>query len=162
MPPARRAVPVFLFVLALATGPAQAADPSVLPRFDPTQVDKSVDPCADFFQYTCGTFFKENPIPPDQVVWGKASPLQIWNETALRSTLEAAAAKKDGRSAVEQKIGDYWTACLDEAGIEKSGPGEIAAQLKKIDALASKADLVEALAHLHSRYPGAWLPDDNE
>src|SRR5262245_13886896 len=130
MPPARRAVFVFLAALAAAPGPARAADPPALPRFDPTEVDKSVDPCADFFQYTCGTFFKQNPIPPDQVVWGKASPLQIWNETVLRATLEAAAAKKDGRSPVEQKIGDYWTACMDEPAIEKAGPGEIAAELK--------------------------------
>jgi len=161
MTPVRRAVLVFLAVLAF--GPeARAADPPTLPRFDPTQVDKSADPCLDFFQYACGAFFKENPIPPDQVVWGKASPLQIWNETALRTTLEAAAAKKDGRSAVEQKIGDYWTACMDEPGIEKSGPGEIAAELKRIDALAAKADLVDALARIHSRYPGAWAPDDNQ
>src|SRR5262249_27653471 len=78
------------------------------------------------------------------------------------TTLEAAAAKKDGRSAIEQKIGDYWAACMDEPAIEKSGPGEIAAELKRIDALGSKADLVEAIARFHARFPGAWQPDDNE
>jgi endothelin-converting enzyme/putative endopeptidase len=162
MSPVRRAVLVFLAALTVRTGTARAADPPALPRFDPTQVDRSVDPCVDFFQYSCGTFFKANPIPPDQVAWGKASPLQLWNETAVRETLEAAAARKEGRPAVEQKIGDYWTACMDEPGIEQSGPAEIAAELKRIDALARKADLVDVLARIHSRYVGAWAPDDNQ
>src|SRR5437899_1156383 len=97
------------------TAPSPA--PPKLQHFEPTQVDKSVDPCTDFYQYTCAKFFRENPIPPDQVAWGTSSPLRLWNETILRETLEAAAAKKQGRTSTEQKIGDYWTACMDEPAI---------------------------------------------
>ena len=84
------------------------------------QVNPQVDPCTDFYQYTCSKFFAANPIPPDRAGWGVAGPLQQWNETVLRQALEAAAAKKQGRTPVEQKIGDYWTSCMDETAIESS------------------------------------------
>jgi len=136
--------------------------PPKLQHFEPTQVDKSIDPCTDFYQYTCSKFFKENPIPPDQVAWGTSSPLRLWNETILRETLEAAAAKKQGRTPTEQKIGDYWTACMDESAIDKSAPAEIKAELNRINAIQNKSQLVDALARVQSLVPGAWAPDDNQ
>src|SRR3954468_14444732 len=78
-------------VVFLAAAPLAAEDKTpALQHFDATQVDRSVDPCDDFFQYACGAFTKANPIPPDQVYWGKASPLQLWNQGVLRDTLAAA------------------------------------------------------------------------
>ena len=63
------------------------------------QVNPEVDPCTDFYQYTCSKFFAANPIPPDRASWGVAGPLQQWNETVLRQALEAATAKKQGGTA---------------------------------------------------------------
>jgi endothelin-converting enzyme/putative endopeptidase len=145
-----------------AQAPAAAPAPPTLVRFDASSVDKSVDPCVDFQQYACGAYFKANPIPPDQVVWGKASPLQLWNETILRETLEAAAAKSSGRSPIEQQIGDYYAACMDEAGIEKTAPAEIKAELARIDAITAKNQLVDLVARIHMRHPGAWEQGNNQ
>ena len=58
-----------------------------LERFDPNSIDKSLEPCHDFYKYTCGKWLSANPIPPDQVVWGTGSSLQLWNENLLRETL---------------------------------------------------------------------------
>src|SRR5580698_2956461 len=85
-----------------------------LPKLSADQVNPQIDPCADFYQYSCSKFFAANPIPPDQALWGVTGPLLKWNETIMRQSLEAAAAKKQGRTPVEQKIGDYWTSCMDE------------------------------------------------
>src|SRR5688500_19001204 len=114
-----RSAAALLLVLVAGSAAAQTASTPKLERFDFAQLDPAVSPCDDFHAHVCGKFLRENPIPDDQVGWGKASPLLLWNETILRETLEAAAAKKTGRTPTEQQIGDYWTSCMDEAGIEK-------------------------------------------
>lgn len=125
------------------------------------QVDKQVDPCTDFYQYTCNKFFAANPIPADQAGWGVAGPLLKWNEVVMRQSLEAAAAKKTGRTAVEQKIGDYWSSCMDESKVESDSLKEFQPELKRIDGIKQKSQLVDQIAHQHSSIGGAWLVDDN-
>jgi predicted metalloendopeptidase len=74
-----------------------------LQRFDPAQVDKSLDPCTDFFQYACSKWNKANPIPADQATWGTFNALGIWNLAAVRNTLEEAEKASANRTAAEQK-----------------------------------------------------------
>src|SRR5882757_332674 len=147
------------FALSQQKGPADE-----LPRLEhlhADQVNPQIDPCTDFYQYSCSKFFAANPIPPDRASWGVAGPLQVWNETVLRQALEAAAAKKQGRTAVEQKIGDYWTSCMDESAIETASTKAFQAELKRIDDLKQKSQLVDQIAHLHSTIGDAWAVDDN-
>src|SRR5689334_21894090 len=94
-----------------------AADEGKAPKlehFDPSLVDKSLDPCNDFYKYACNKWIGNNPIPADQVYWTSGSNLQLWNDNLLRETLEAATSNASNRDAVHQKIGDYYAACMNE------------------------------------------------
>jgi putative endopeptidase len=133
-----------------------------LEHFDPEAVDKTLDPCNDFYKYSCNKWLTANPIPPDQVFWGTGSGLQLWNENLLRETLEAASANDAKRSPVQRQIGDYWAACMDEKGIEAAGLKPMQPELGRIAALKSKKEITLEIAHLHHLYPGAWLQEDNQ
>src|SRR6201998_1558881 len=136
---------VFLCLSTFAFSQQKAPASDELPKLEhlsADQVNPQIDPCTDFYQYSCSKFFVANPIPPDRAAWGVAGPLQQWNETVLRQALEAAAAKQ-GRTAVEQKIGDYWTSCMDETAVESSSAKLFQAELKRIDDLKTKAQLAD-------------------
>ena len=134
--------------------PAQAAYTPVL---DVPSMDKTVDPCVDFFTYSCGGWLKNNPIPADQASWDAYGKLQEENREVLRRILEAAAVPSPNRSAEEQKIGDYFASCMDEAAIEKLGATPLKADLERIAGLKSKAGLPAELAHLHPSDVGSFL-----
>src|ERR1700680_3871326 len=133
-----------------------------LEHFDPSSIDKSLDPCDDFYKYTCSQWLSANPIPPDQVFWGTGSSLQLWNENLLRETLEAASANHAKRGPVQQKIGDYWAACMDESGIEAAGMKPLQPELDRIAGLKSKKEITLEIAHLHHLFPGTWEQGDNQ
>src|ERR1041385_6955139 len=100
---------------------AQSTASMKLERFDPDMADKSLDPCNDFFQYACSKWVKANPIPADQASWGTFNSLALWNIAAVRETLESASKPLASRTAVEQKVGDYYAACTDEAAVNRAG-----------------------------------------
>ena len=130
-----------------ASGPAHPAELRV---FDPSLVDKSVDPCENFYQYSCNGWFKRNPLPPDQIAYGRFTELYELNRLHLRQILEAAAsAQADSRSPNEQKIGDEYASCMDTAAINKQGLKPLQPELDRIAALKSTSDLPGELAHLH-------------
>jgi predicted metalloendopeptidase len=133
-----------------------------LEHFDPTSVDKALNPCDDFYKYACNKWLAANPIPADQVYWSTGSGLELWNETVLRETLEANGKDDPKRSPVQQKIGDYWAACMDESGIEAAGLKPLQPELDRIAALKSKTEITLEIAHLHHLFPGAWEGSDNQ
>ena len=81
-------------------------------------MDRSVDPCVDFFKYSCGGWMKNNLIPPDQTSWDTYSKMQDENRGRLRGILEATSAPDPNRNAAMQKIGDYYASCMDESQIQ--------------------------------------------
>ena len=111
-------------------------------------MDRTADPCVDFYEYSCGGWKKINPIPSDQTSWSVYGKLYEDNLNYLRGILEQAATAKD-RDAVTQKIGDYYAACMDEAEIEKLGAQPLQPDLTAIHNLGSTKDLATLIATLH-------------
>jgi putative endopeptidase len=112
-------------------------------------MDRSVDPCTDFYHYTCGGWIKKNPIPPDQSSWDVYGKLAEDNRRFLWGILEEASKPSANRSQVETEIGDYFHACMDEAAVEKAGASPLKPELDEIAALKSLADLPAFLARQH-------------
>ncbi|HTZ81921.1 MAG TPA: M13 family metallopeptidase, partial [Candidatus Acidoferrales bacterium] len=113
---------------------------------DLNSMDRSIDPCVDFFAYSCGGWIKNNPIPPDQSSWDTYSKMQDENLSQLRGILEAAAAPSSTRNAVTQKIGDYYASCMDEKAIDAKGAEPIQPILDQIAKLKSKSEIADLAA----------------
>jgi endothelin-converting enzyme/putative endopeptidase len=113
---------------------------------DLSAMDKTVDPCVDFYTYSCGGWMKNNPVPPDQSNWGTYGKLQDENLAQLRTILEEAAKANFDKPSVQQKIGDYYASCMDEAAIDKLGATPLTPELKRIADLKSKNAIAEYLA----------------
>jgi predicted metalloendopeptidase len=109
------------FTLAQPANSGSGNEMPDLDSFTPDQVDKSLAPCNDFFQYACRKWLKANPIPSDQAGWGTFNKLAIWNVAAIHSTLEDAAKQSASRSVADQKAGDHYASCMDEAAVNKGG-----------------------------------------
>ena len=140
------AVPAICQTTAPATTPADSA----LRVFDPSLVDKSVDPCENFYRFSCNGWFKRNPLPADQARYGRFTELFELNRLHLRQILEETAAPAAARSANEQKIGDEYSSCMDISAINKLGLQPLQPELDRIAALKTTAELPALLAHLHS------------
>jgi len=118
------------------------------PSLQLDSMDKSIDPCVNFYQYACGGWRQKNPIPADQTGWSVYGKLYQDNLNFLRGILEQAASLSNQRDAVTQKIGDFYASCMDETGIEKSGMQPIKAQLEAIERLRSAREMATLVAQL--------------
>ncbi len=157
-------LPSLILCCVLAAWAQNAEKQPQLEYFDPSQADRSLHPCQDFYKFACNKWFAANAIPPDQEYWGTGSSLDLWNDTVLRETMEKAAVVSADRTPVHQKVGDFWAACTDEKAIDAAGTRDLATDLRRIDSLRNKSALAEEVAHLHMMIPGAWegLWNDNQ
>jgi len=119
------------------------------PSLDARFVDKTADPCTDFYRYACGNWNKLNPIPPDQARWNVYTKLADENQRFLWGILEQAARANASRSPNEQKIGDFFHSCMDEAAIEQAGIQPLQPMLEKIAKLKSINDLGAYIGEQH-------------
>jgi hypothetical protein len=118
--------------------------------FDPSLIDKTVDPCENFYRFSCNGWFKRNPLPADQTHYGRFTELAELNRLHLRQILGRGLAAFATRTANEQKIGDEYASCMDTAAVNKLGLTPLQPELDRIAALKSAADLPALLAHLHA------------
>jgi putative endopeptidase len=138
-----------------STPPAPPPAPAVsydssLTGVDANALDRSASPCDDFYQFACGGWMKATPIPDDQSRWVRSfSVIAEDNKKALRAILERDAAGDTKGDAYGQQLGDFWTSCMDEAGIEQRGASDLKPELKLIAAVHDGKSLAAELAHLH-------------
>src|SRR5438876_1095931 len=138
----RRILTAFIFValplacaLAVATrGLAQPA-PAAAPAVALASLDRTADPCVDFYQFACGGWLAGHPIPSDRSSWATFDELQERNDQKLHEILEAAAAKPTVET---RKIGDYYASCMDEAGINAKDVMPLQSELDRIASLANR------------------------
>jgi len=137
---------------APASPPAAAQSPlqnlPYTPSLDVTAMDRSANACADFYQYSCGGWLARNPIPADQASWSVYGKLYEDNQRFLWGILDSLARNSAGRSANQQKIGDYFASCMAETAIEQRGRTPLAPTLAAIDAMTSARELPALLARL--------------
>ena len=137
----------FLTILAMlvAVSPVTAGD---VHGINPANMDTSVSACQDFNLYGNGGWIKANPIPADQSVWGSFTILQEQNRENLHTVLEKVSKASNAPGSDDQKIGDFYTTCMDEAAIETQGAGPLKPRLDAIARIGTPADLQAAVAKL--------------
>lgn len=138
-----------LMPVAFAQNQSEEKKPSGNVRFSLDMLDKTIDPCTDFYAYACSKWQQQNPIPSDRPSWGRFNELQERGEYIVRDILEKAGPSQSNRSPIEQKIGDYYASCMDESVIEKAGTKPLDENFQRIAALKSKQDLAREAVRLH-------------
>jgi putative endopeptidase len=153
----------WLALLAASACLAQPAaqDAPQLERFDASILNKSKDPCVDFYQYSCSKWQATHPIPSDLPAVSTETPLRLWNQTILRETMEKAKANRTA-TGTEQQVGDYWKSCMNLDLRAAKGKQWLAEALKPVDAMKNKAELAKVLWHMHGGLVPAWNGDDNQ
>jgi putative endopeptidase len=113
-------------------------------------LDRTAQPCDDFYQFANGTWRTNNPIPASMARWSRRWQAGESAKDRLREILETAAADKSApKGSTEQIIGDYYAACMDESRVNARGMEPVKPWFAKIDGAPDIASLQEVMAELH-------------
>src|ERR1700722_16248536 len=148
-----RLAPAFLLLVAVSSFAQTTPANKPGPGFSIDNIDKSVDPCTDFYQYACGNWLKNTEIPSDQPEWLSFADVDQRNKLVLKDILEKPSVVGASRSAVDQKIGDYYSACMDEKSVDAEGLDPLKPELARIAGAQDKPALIDVIARVHLMGP---------
>jgi predicted metalloendopeptidase len=141
---------VFVLLLLCALSFSQSSTSAKpAPGFSIDTIDKSVDPCVDFYEFACGNWIKKAEIPPDQAQWVSFIELHERNMDIMHGILEKASKGGASRNAIDQKIGDMYGSCMDETTVNSKGLSTLKPELDRIDAVKDKQSLIDEIARVH-------------
>ncbi len=135
-----------------AAAPADASRPQApkeVKSFDASAIDKTIDPCTDFYQYACGNWIKNNPIPADQSSWVRSFSL-VYERNRYLLWQELDSAAKDPKTPLQNQYGDFYASCMDTAAIDKRGLAPLQPAFDGIAALANPSQFSALLADLEN------------
>jgi putative endopeptidase len=147
------ALAVMLLVMCVGGIAQTSSSAKPAPGFNVDNIDKTIDPCVDFYQYACGNWIKNSEIPADQSQWGSFVELHERNLDVEHEILEKAAAGGASRNAIDQKIGDLYGSCMDEKAVNAKGVAPVKPELDRIAAVKDKGALIDEIAHVHLTGP---------
>jgi endothelin-converting enzyme/putative endopeptidase len=137
-----------LLLIPLLSAVCAAAETPGANGFSTASMDTKVDPCTDFYRYACGGWLAKNPVPADQPSWGRFNELIERNRALLRNILEKASDPAAKRTPDEVKLGEFYSSCMDEKGVEALGASPMKPHLDGIAAMKTSADLPGEISRL--------------
>ena len=119
-------------------------------------LDRTADPCVDFYQFACGGWIQNNPIPADRARWSRGSEIDERNKASIKTLLEDAA-KPTASNAASKKLGAYYASCMDEAAIDRTGAAAFAPLLARTRGVKDARTWLAAVIELHKLgIPVVW------
>ncbi len=145
-----------------ADDPATAPE---IPRFSTNYLDRSVSPAADFYEFACGRWRKENPVPSDKSRWGGFSQLAERNWFLIHEILDDTLRTPSAPRSPRRQVADFYASAMDTNHIERLGLKPVQAGLKRIDRVSDVRSLFRLLAEFHDQGCGGMFamgfgPDD--